>query len=323
MYKVLAWLKRALIILAVGVVLPLYFFANSQSLVDYAERRGPAAISVGVLGKIMGSNALLMWWKVLGVMPLRSLVPGMGQNWAAIDDLHQKFKWGGCSLIYDAKEERRSFVFARGFARCDGVSNTQINPAFSGLSDEQQQLLVDAKERLMPGEHGPRDYEEVAYALMANMAAVGVEPSKRVMDRSCAKAYLGIDSARLECFAFLELVQTLEEVVPKNENERRAVAIKAGGGAWFWALADEKLGGLQMAALRQAGGGQKAASLYARAAQWRSLYLASPDTKERFSLTILSRPWGRSGLEELNQFLRLRKKRPIEQQYWDEALSGQ
>lgn len=327
MSKWLMWLKRGVAIVVVGGLLPLYVLANVQSLADHAERLGLSSTGVGTLGKAMGANLRIMWWKILGAMPTSSLLPWMGQNWAAIDDTRQKYKWGGCSLVYDESEDMSGFNFAKGFARCTGVSDTVINPGFADLSEEQRRLLDDVKNQLPPGEYGPRDYEEVAYAIMTNMETMGVGNSKSVMDRLCAKAYLGAQSARLDCFALLELVQTLEEVEPKNEMERRAVAVKAGGSAWFWAFADERLGGLQLASLRRlesskTDASQKRVAVYARAAQWSVRYAASEEARNRFSVMALRHAWGKGDLAELNEFLILKKRRPMDRKYWDEASGG-
>lgn len=326
MQRLVAWIKRGLAIAVLGGLVPLYLFANIQSLTDYAGRQGLSTISGGGLAKVMAANALIMWWKILGAIPTSSLVPGMGQNWVALGETRQSYKWGGCSLIYNESEDLRSFTFAKGFARCSGVSETTINPAFSALSDEQRALLQEIKFKLSPGEYGPRDYEEVAYAIMTEMETMGVGHSKRVIDKICAKAYLGIQSARLDCFALQELVETLDEVTPRSETERRAVAVKAGGSAWFWALADEKLGAQQLSSLWRLGAGgaktaQQAGSFYAQAAQWRTRYAGSEEGRSRFSVMALSREWKPGDLDELNQFLHLRKKRVMDKKYWDEATA--
>jgi hypothetical protein len=330
MYKIFEWLKKLALAVVFCVVLPLYLFANAQSLVDFSERNGASTINLGALGSIAGSNALVMWWKILGVLPTRSLLPTMGQNFVTIGDLRQKYKWGGCSLIFSPFKEQRAFIFAKGFARCDGVSGTLINSSFADLSEDQQALLQEVKFLLPPGEYGPRDYEEVAYALMTNMDAVGLEASKRVMDKECAKAYLGVQASRVNCFAILELSQVLEEVFPSNEQQRRAIAVKAGGAAWFWGLADANLGSLQMGSLNRAalvakkgsGNNGSYSNISARAGQWRSQYIAALGSKDRFSLMALSRVWKSGELDDLNQFLRNRKKRPIAKEIWDEALAG-
>lgn len=320
-------LRKLIVFVLVAVVLPLICLLGYQT-VDGASMRGKVS---GVTTKSWGIAARygieLIWFKLSGTLPIRNVIPGMGQNWIELSSGENRKSWGGCGLREPIIEGQEVFDLMIALADCESLSTTsKIGLGFYQLQKEQVDVIREIKELNLVN-FGPGYYESVAYAYQVNLLGRGRESTKSLVQKFCARSYLKIgggvvNQGKRECLVAVELNNVLGEFEPSNDDERRAVAIKAGTNAFLWALADQDLFSgmkVEMSNLMKANPvrQRKSGQVLANLQNWRSFYHSHASGRPVFK--VWSKSWKSADLEVLNDELKKEKLMLISNEVWREV----
>lgn len=309
------------------MVLPLICLLGYQTIDGVSNRGKVSGVTTKSWGVAARYGVELIWFKLSGTLPMRSVIPGLGQSWIELSTTENRKSWGGCGLREPLLEGREVFDLMVALADCESLSTTsKIGLGFYQLKQEQVDVVKQVKDLNLVS-FGPSYYENIAYAYQINLLARGRESTKSLVQKFCAHSYLRVSGViayqgKRECLVAVELNGVLNEFEPSNDEERRAVAVRAGTNAFLWALADQELFSgmkIEMSNMVKSNPGyqQKAAKVLNTLESWRSFYFSY--ASERPIFKVWSKSWGGADIEILNDLLKKEKLMLISNEIWREV----